>query len=217
MTGLRRVVADPADPETLAEIAGFLGEGGLLAYPTETVYGLGGLAEPGPVGRLQELKGRDDERPFLLLIASPEKVKLEWTPAANVLARRFWPGPLTLVLRDPDRRLPAGVRSPEGGVAVRVSPHPFLRSLTPLLPAPLLSSSANRAGETPARTVDEVEALLRGLPGGEGVLVADGGALPPSPPSTLVDCSGAGPRLLREGPITQRELERALEELTRNS
>lgn len=173
--------------------------GGLVAHPTETVYGVGGMATPEAVAALRSLKGRGDEKPFLLLLPSARAAEgLAWTDAARDLASVFWPGPLTLVLGDPAGRFPAGVRSPAGGVAVRVTSHPITRALVERLGAPITSSSANRAGEPPAASGEEAIAVVREI-GSASVLVLDAGRLPPSAPSTLVDCTGTVPIVLREG------------------
>jgi L-threonylcarbamoyladenylate synthase len=107
-------------------VAVHLGQGGLLAYPTETVYGLGSRAHEEDLVELAALKGRGHDKPFLLLVASlemAESLGLVLTPAANALAERFWPGPLTLVLGGAEGRLPDVLRGPEGGIAVRWTSH----------------------------------------------------------------------------------------------
>ena len=137
---LLNVSGDPPDPGLLRTVARHLEEGGLIAMPTETVYGFGGAAREGPLKALQRLKGRGGEKPFLLLVPDMEAVSdLTWTPAALELARVFWPGALTLVLRDEGGRFPLGVRSVGGTVAVRQSPHPVARGLVESLGEPLIS------------------------------------------------------------------------------
>ncbi len=194
--GVRRV-----ESSRVREIAVHLDRGGLLAYPTETVYGLGSAATSEGVELLRRMKGRSAERPFLALIPDPEDRQLAWTPAARALAEHFWPGPLTLVLRDPTERFPPGVRDEEGRVAVRVSPHPFVRKLARIWPHPLLSTSANRSGGRPAMTADEAAGALAHRPGVDRLWVVEGGRLPPSSPSTLVDCSDSVPVVLRAGAV----------------
>jgi L-threonylcarbamoyladenylate synthase len=114
---------------TLADVAAaiepvrrHLARGGLLAYPTETVYGLGSRALAEDVARLARLKGRQAGKPFLLLVSGRDMLRrygLALTPAAALLADRYWPGPLTLVLPGGEGRLPDELRGPEGGIAVR--------------------------------------------------------------------------------------------------
>ncbi|MGD2122404.1 MAG: Sua5/YciO/YrdC/YwlC family protein, partial [Gemmatimonadota bacterium] len=108
------------DPGLLKEISRHILGGGLVAMPTETVYGFGCIPHGSPLRELQRIKERGPESPFLLLVPGPGAVgDLEWTPEAERLVEVFWPGPLTVVLNDPDSRFPPGVRSFRGGVAVR--------------------------------------------------------------------------------------------------
>lgn len=176
--------------------------GGLLAYPTETVYGFGGLCTPESVAALAALKPRGAEKPFLVLAPSFDAVAdLEWSDEARELAEIFWPGAVTLVLPDPQGRFPAGVRSSTGTVAVRVSPHPVVVALMNELGEPITSTSANPPGVPPARSGDEALEAARILGAGDEVLVVDAGTLPESGPSTLVDCTGGAVKVLREGTV----------------
>lgn len=188
---------------------------GLVAYPTATVYGFGGRTTPGALAALAALKDRDPSRPFLLLVPDEASVDgLVWTDEARALARAFWPGALTLVLADPGGRYPPGVRGPGGGVAVRRSPHPVVGALVEGLGEALTSSSANTRGAAPVSDADGVREVLEALgPSAADVLVVDGGTLPPSPPSTLVDCSGAESRVLREGALPVERLRCVLPDL----
>src|SRR5688500_5988188 len=142
---------------TLAHLAA----GKVLAYPTETVYGFGGAVDERSVERLVELKMRPTGKPFLLLVAASEmitRLELKLTSYASTLAARFWPGPLTLVLPGGERRVPDKLRGPEGGGAVRWTPH---RSLTRLILAhaePITSTSANRPGVPPAMAAAQIDA-----------------------------------------------------------
>ena len=179
-----------------------LRSGGLLAYPTDTVYGFGGLPTRSVIEGLIALKRRDRTKPMLLLVPDRAAVgSLTWTPEAIELADVFWPGSVTLVLSDPGARYPEGVRGPQGSVAVRLSPHPLVTELVGGLAGAILSTSANLPGEPPAR--DAQEALDAALAAGAGdeLWVLDGGVLEPSPPSTILDCSGREPVVLREGTI----------------
>ena len=188
-----------------------LGSGGLLAYPTETVYGLGSRPLEADVAALATLKGRARDKPFLLLVADRSMVEahgLRFTEAARVLAGAFWPGPLTLVLSGGERKLPDALRGPEGGIAVRWTSHRAVAQLIAALGYPLTSTSANRPGCATAPGVgaiaaDFAEAIAQGR-----LLVLDGGALGNLPPSTVVDCTHPQPRLVREGAIPRAELRR---------
>src|SRR5262245_12422314 len=190
---LRAGLEDPRELDPV--VAHVLGDG-LVIHPTATVYGVGGLATREAIAALRTLKGRADDRPFLLLIASAESVPaLAWTASARELASVFWPGALTLVLADPSGSFPAGVRSGAGGVAVRVSSHPGTRALVERIGRPFTSTSANAPGEPPALAADEAVAALDA----GGCWVLDAGRLPPSAPSTVVDCTGAEPIVVRAG------------------
>lgn len=190
-------------------VAAHLGRGGLLAYPTETVYGLGSRATAADLTALAKLKGRPPKKPFLLLVASrgmAEAWGLVLNAAARVLADEFWPGPLTLVLPGGEGKLPDGLRGKEGGIAVRVTSHRGVHILVEALGEPLTSTSANRPGGSPAPGVGGLDALFGEEIASGQLLVLDGGALGNVPPSTLVDCTEPSPRIIREGAIPRSEL-----------
>ena len=186
-----------------------LAGGGLIAYPTETVYGLGSRAVAADVKALALLKGRPPRKPFLLLIGRQtmaDEAGLVFNDAARALAEAFWPGPLTLILPG-GNGLPDTLRGPEGGVAVRWTSHPRLAWLIRELGEPITSTSANRPGGPTAPGPDAIlstfeEAVARGQ-----LLVIDGGVLGNVPPSTLIDCTGPVPRLVREGALPRAELQ----------
>ncbi|MEX2467484.1 MAG: L-threonylcarbamoyladenylate synthase [Gemmatimonadota bacterium] len=189
-----------------------------LAYPTETVYGLGGAVTPAAVRLVQRLKGRDDARPLLILVEQPDDVaSLRWTGEARALAEAFWPGALTLVLEDTDRIFPAGVRSEHtGGVGVRVSPHPLVGRLLGAYGRPLTSTSLNARGERPARSGTEAVEAAERLDGGR-ILVLDAGTLPPSEASTVVDCTHSIPLVLRAGSVPVGRLRCVIPEIHERS
>jgi L-threonylcarbamoyladenylate synthase len=191
------------DPETLSRALAVLRRGGLVAFPTDTVYGVGALAFNGAaVERIYAAKDRPVEKAIPVLIADPAdlvKVTLEVPQAAARLAGHFWPGPLTLVLaKHPD--LPEAV-SAGPTVGVRVPDHPVGRALLRSA-GPMAVTSANLSGLPGPSTAQEVLAQL----GGRIALIIDGGRTPGGVPSTVVDCVGAEPRILREGPITEDEI-----------
>lgn len=195
-----------AAPE-LREVGRHLLSGGLIAYPTETVYGLGGLVQEGPLSALAALKRRDAGKPFLLLLPDPQAVPgLTWNRCARRLAERLWPGPLTLVLPDPGRGCPAQVRSGSGGVAVRMSPATVVRQILAEVGVPITSTSANPPGGRPARSGPEAEEAARALDADERLWVLDAGEIPPAPASTLVDCTGPDPVILRAGALDETRL-----------
>ncbi|HTK48102.1 MAG TPA: L-threonylcarbamoyladenylate synthase [Gemmatimonadaceae bacterium] len=177
----------------------------VLAYPTETVYGFGGAIDRDSVDALIRLKGRPKGKPFLLLIAGSDmlaKLDLRLPSFATNLAARHWPGPLTLVLRGGERRVPEPLRGPEGGIAVRWTSHPAIQRLVRAHDDAITSTSANRPGVPPAMSAREIReqwsaAIARGT-----LRVLDGGTLAPSAPSTVVDCTGRAPRVVRPGAIS---------------
>ncbi|HEY3279214.1 MAG TPA: L-threonylcarbamoyladenylate synthase [Gemmatimonadales bacterium] len=198
-----------AIPRTVTHLRG----GGLLAYPTETVYGLGSRVLEADVAALAALKGRRAGKPFLLLISDrgmAEAHGLAFNASAGALARAFWPGPLTLVLPGGSGRLPDLLRGPEGGIAVRWTSHASIARLVAALGEPLTSTSANLPGSQPA---PGAAAIVRDFaqPVRSGrLLVLDGGVLGNRPPSTVVDCTQPAARLIREGAVSAGELRRAV-------
>ena len=182
---------------------------GVIAYPTETVYGFGTAIDADSVDALVRLKGRPPGKPFLLLVAGSdmiERLGLHLTTSAARIAARHWPGPVTLVLPGGEGQLPARLRGPEGGVAVRWTPHEGLQRLIRAWGAPITSTSANRPGVPPAEAATTVvdqwrEAITRGA-----LRVLDGGRLVTSRPSTVVDCMGRHPRVIRPGAVRAAEL-----------
>lgn len=186
--------------------------GKLLAYPTETVYGLGSAPTVPALAALSRLKGRPEGKPFLLLI-SGRRMAEEWglvfNASASALSEAFWPGPLTLVLRGGEGRLPDELRGKEGGIAVRHTSHHGIRQLVAATGEPLTSTSANRPGGPPAPGAARLLELFGPEERSGELLVLDGGVLGNVPPSTLVDCTDTVPRLVREGAIPRGELRRA--------
>lgn len=197
----------------LPAIREHLEAGKVLAYPTETVYGLGAFATAEGLARLSALKGRPAGKPFLLLISGREMAEahgLVFSPSARALAEAFWPGPLTLVLAGGEGRLPDSLRGPEGGIAVRHTSHALMARLVAALGRPLTSTSANRPGQLPSPGPERILQLFAAEVASGELLVLDGGALGNVPPSTVIDCSGPDPLLIREGALPRAELRRAV-------
>lgn len=187
------------DPQALALAIDILAGGGVVAFPTDTVYGVGAVAlDDLAVAQLYEVKGRSLEKAIPVLVGDFEQLSLV---AAGVnrmsekLARRFWPGPLTLVVPKLPS-LPEAI-SALPTVGVRIPNFEPTRELLRLT-GPLAVTSANISGQASPSTAHEVEVQL----GGRIPLILDGGLTPGGIPSTVVDCSGAEPKLLREGPIS---------------
>ncbi|TAK34544.1 MAG: threonylcarbamoyl-AMP synthase [Lysobacteraceae bacterium] len=192
-----RVIAADA-PGAVEEAAAALARGEVVAFPTDTVYGV--AAGHGHIEALFEAKGRPKDKriPILLSDASHLEASAIVTPAARALARRFWPGPLTIVLAAPRR----------GTLAFRVPASDLARRLIAASGGGLPVTSANLSGRPDAVTAPEVLEQL----GGRIALVIDGGRTPGGVPSTVVDCTGPEPRILREGAVAARDIERTVRE-----
>jgi L-threonylcarbamoyladenylate synthase len=201
----RMITAD--DPHAIDRATQTLQAGGLLAFPTDTVYGLAAhLLDPASIDRLYAVKDRDSTKAIPVLLSSPDElaqVTAEMNVMALRLARRFWPGPLTLVVpRHPS--LPDNL-SNLPTIGVRMPDHPLALALMRRT-GPLAVTSANLSGAENTRTAQEVYAQL----GGRIELILDGGRTPGGFPSTVVDCTAAEPAILRQGPITAADLQQAL-------
>jgi len=207
MTPLRTQIVKPTDPDCLARALKILHEGGLVAFPTDTVYGLGALALDGKaVESIYLVKDRPIEKGIPVLLAEAqdmEQVGSNVPSMARKLAARFWPGPLTLIIpKIPS--LPDAVSATDT-VAVRVPDHPLARALLHSA-GPLAVSSANLSGRNSPSTAEEVLTQLNG----RIKLIIDGGKPSTGVASTVVDCTGAKPILMRPGPLTLEELEAVL-------
>jgi L-threonylcarbamoyladenylate synthase len=194
-------------PVALRHAVDILNHGGLVVFPTDTVYGLAALPYQSEfVERLYVVKGRNSARAIALLISDPgELARVSNGPSATAmrLAERFWPGPLTLIVtRNPS--LP-DVLSPQPTIGVRIPDHPVALELLRMT-GPLAVTSANLSGQDNTNTAQEALGQLRGRVD----LVIDGGRTPGGIPSTVVDCTGSEPVILREGPISDREIRKVL-------
>ena len=197
----------------IPRVVAHLTAGGLLAYPTETVYGFGSRVLQADVAALAALKGRSAGKPFLLLISDrgmAEAHGLAFNASADALARAFWPGPLTLVLPGGSGQLPDLLRGPDGGIAVRWTSHQAIASLVGALGAPLTSTSANLPGQPPGPGADAIARDFAPAVESGALLVLDGGVLGNRPPSTVVDCTRPRAQIVREGTLSISELRRAV-------
>ncbi len=190
-------------------------QGQVIALPTDTVYGVAadGL-NPAAIERLYVVKERSRDKAIPLLLASAgdlAQIAAQVPEAARILAAKFWPGALTLVVHA-QSNVPPVLRAEGDSVAVRVPDHPIPRELARALGRPLAATSANISGGRDPSTAQEVEAQL----GGRLALILDGGRVGGGVPSTVVDVSITPPRVLRQGALAIEEIERALgEKLTR--
>lgn len=194
--------------EALATAAGVLADGGIVVYPTETLYALGADAcNPLALRRLIELKARERGKPVAVLIGGVEMLRdlaTEISPEAVTLMHRFWPGPLTLVLRARASVAPA-LTGGGDGIGVRLSSHPLATALVRALGRPVTAPSANPAGGRPPVRADEARAYF----GTRVDYYLDGGTLEGEPASTVVDLR-AGLKVIREGAVSVNEICAAL-------
>ncbi len=206
-----------ASAATRDRLAAYADAGGVFAYPTDTVYGLGSNLSEGSVRWLSGLKQRPADKPFLIVSGRPGTfADLAWTPQARRLAETFWPGPMTLILKDPEGMFSPLLHGPGSGVAVRHSSHIGVRVVEWVVGSPLTSTSANPPGEPPA--LDALEALSALLTlGAPQAWAVDGGRIRSSEPSTLVDCTVDPPRVVREGTFSLQEVERVVNGETADS
>ena len=203
----------PDGPEGRAEAARVLAAGGVVAFPTDTVYGIAVAVEtPGGIERLFAAKQRPPDKAIALLIADASQASEigEVNSAAKALADAFWPGGLTLVLHlRPDRALPAALTGdatiPHPKVGLRVPDHDAPRALARAV-GPLPTTSANRSGEPEAGDAEELDAQL----GAALDLIVDGGAANGGPASTVVDTTVDPVVILREGAISLEAIDRCL-------
>ena len=198
-----------ADPAAIEEAARLLRSGGLVAFPTETVYGHGALAERDEyVARIFVAKGRPSHNPVIVHVEGAEdarRLSLGFVDAAEALAARFWPGPLTMVLARGES-IPDRVTAGGGTVALRAPAHPVARALLRAVGAPLAAPSANRSSELSPTTAEHVRVSL----GDRVEMILDGGPCPLGIESTVVDLTGAELVVLRPGVIGRAELRACL-------
>ena len=199
-TRLLRVDARDPHLAVLKEAAGILLEGGLVAFPTESFYGLGANAlDPKAFARVYSIKERQAGKPLLVLVDSVRMVETlveAIPPTALVLMTRYWPGPLTLVLKAVGG-LPAHLTAGRGTIGVRLPGHPVAFGLVRAAGVPVTAPSANRSGEEPPTTA---AAVLEAFDG-RIELVVDGGQTKGGLPSTILDLTAAPPRILRKGAL----------------
>ena len=205
---MRRVFVDPEAPQrdALQEAAKWIRIGGLVALPTDTLYGL--AADPfsaNAVARLCAVKGRAEGRALPLIAADADQIAARLgplSPAAARLASKFWPGPLTLLIPAPLALAP-GVTGGTRHVGVRVPAHDIARAICRAADGPVTATSANRSGQPATADPDEVERVL----GDDIDLLIDTGPTRGGPPSTIVDVNGAAPRLVRAGAVSWEDIQ----------
>jgi L-threonylcarbamoyladenylate synthase len=197
-----------ANPASIRAAAEILRAGGLVAFPTETVYGLGARAFDGAAARrVYRAKGRPSDNPLIVHVDGPEMLRLvarRVSPLSRRLIDRFWPGPLTLVF-DKTAAVPSAVTGGRGTVAVRCPGHPAALALIRALGEPIAAPSANRSGRPSPTAAAHVRRDLNG----RVALILDGGRCRKGLESAIVDARGRRPVLLRPGTIAPAEIARA--------
>ena len=203
------MITRPDNEETRKLAAEIISNGGLIAFRTDTFYGLG--ADPlneVAVDRIKTVKGRDEGKPILLLIAELtdlDPLVLAIPALYRKVAEEFWPGPLTIVM-PADPQLPEGVTAGTGSVGLRLPDDARLRALVAECGGRLTATSANLSGSEPATSVEDVQRYFS-----SGVdLIIDGGEVQVTKPSTVIDVNADPPRLIREGAISRAQLEKTL-------
>lgn len=205
-----QIIQVGSDPEPAAkQAADILPDGGVIGYPTETVYGLGcDCFHSEAVKRIREIKRRTADKPFLVLLPNTESLlTISGTipESLEALAEHFWPGPLTLLV--PHRnQFPESLTLGQPRIGVRVSSDPFCAALTQSAAHPVVSTSANPAGKPSAQSAPEVIRYF----GDRIDLILDGGERTVCAPSTILDVSFEKPRLIREGAIPIKTIEKKL-------
>ena len=196
---------DP-EPEVIREAAQVLKDGGLVAFPTETVYGLGGDGlNPEASGKIYAAKGRPSDNPLILHIAEREELiplTAEIPQMAERLMDTFWPGPMTLIFRKSEQ-VPYETTGGLDTVAVRMPSHPVARRLIQEAGLPIAAPSANLSGRPSPTSASHVEEDLNGRID----MILDGGDVQIGPESTIIDVTGDAPVILRPGFISREDVE----------
>jgi L-threonylcarbamoyladenylate synthase len=196
-----------ASEKAVAEAADIIRKGGLVIYPTETLYGLGcDPFNPSAIERLIKTKGRED-KPLPIAASSLEKARqvAQFTSQAEKVAMRLWPGPLMLILKT-RAPFPNGVTLGSDTIGIRVPNQPVALRLAELSGGYLVSTSANKSGAKPPREAQQAEAQI----GGEVDLILDDGPCPIGHSSTILELTSKEPKILREGPVTLEQITKIL-------
>lgn len=202
------------DNETNSHAAEIVSRGGIIAFRTDTFYGLGADPfNPNAVDKIRKLKGREEWKPILLLISDDTQVQkffVETPTPFEEVAKQHWPGPLTLI-GVARTELPPELTAGCGTIGLRLPADDRVRDLVRVCGGALTAPSANPSGSAPALTAKEVQNYFP-----EGIdLIIDGGEVKTTQPSTVLDLTGTKPRLVREGAITLKELNLVIAERTK--
>lgn len=205
---MQTITLSADNPDSINTALSYFKEGEIVAFPTDTVYGLGAdVFQASGIIKLFEAKGRDSNKAIAILIGSIDQIPLitdHMTEMALRLCEVFWPGGLTVIV--PRKKTLPELISNTDRIGIRIPNHPVTLELLKAF-GPLATTSANLAGKPSGKNASEVVAQLNNrVP-----LVLDGGDCPGGVPSTVVDCSGKEPIILREGPISSEDIFKVLE------
>jgi L-threonylcarbamoyladenylate synthase len=198
-----------AEPDKLTTIARILAAESVIVYPTDTFYGLGASCFSRPaIRRIYSLKRRERTKPLSVVIADltdVERMAEFIPPIFREIAKEFWPGPLTIVLRVREQ-FPREILGPGHSLGIRLPRLDWLRDLVREAGFPLIATSANISGEKEISSAEEAVAIFRG----KADLIVDGGRTPGILPSTVIDLTSPHPRIIREGAIPKKKLQKYL-------
>ena len=210
-----KIVKIEHDREKTAKIldqcANIIKKGGVIAFPTETSYGLGcDATNPEAIKKIYEIKGRDENNPLPIIVGDVHMAE-EYcilSEKAIKLVRAFMPGPLTLIVKKKKDKLPEELSPAEKGVAFRIPAKEFARIMVQEAGVPVVSTSANLSGKSPIYKIEELKATFNG----KVDIIIDGGDLPPIRPSTIIDLCKEPPVVVREGPLNSKDVLHELNE-----
>ncbi len=209
---MKVIKIDPNNPaeDLIGQAARVLQKGGVIGYPTETVYGIGcDIHNAAAVSRIYDLKQRDHSKAMIIIAADILQIRelVEYIPeAAEVLAENFWPGPLTMVFEAATHIQELPIRK-TNTIAIRIPDCKICLSLLKTCGFPIVSTSANKSGQPDSTDADKVIASF----GSDLDLIIDGGPTPSSAPSTIVDVTQEPVRILRQGAISALEINTVLD------
>jgi L-threonylcarbamoyladenylate synthase len=202
---IHKINAEIPNPGIIQEAAGIIRKGGVIAFPTRCLYGLGADAfNPDAVKRIFKIKQRPPDKPILILIDDPNRLKSLVThisEAAKAVSERFWPGRVTLVF-DASAKVPDSLTAGTGKIGIRLAGHPVAAALARAIQGPLTGTSANVSGYPGCHQIENLQpAVTEQLD-----LILDVGPLNGGNGSTVVDVTGKIPRVLREGIVSEKEI-----------
>jgi L-threonylcarbamoyladenylate synthase len=202
---IRKINPTTPQPEIIAEAAAVINQGGVIAFPTRCLYGLGADAfNPDAVERMIQIKQRPDDKPILVLIDTRSRLESLVThipPAADAIMEAFWPGRVTLVFKA-RKMLAVQLTAHTGKIGVRLPGHPAASALVKHVKGPLTGTSANLSGRADCHRAQDLEPKIAG----QLDLILDAGSLMGGVGSTIVDVTVDPPRILREGQVTANDI-----------